>query len=148
MQHVPYPCPRRSNRSEQAVTSTTRAASRPAVPTVNEFVPGFEVTIFVGLGVPRNTPDAIVEKLNSEFNASLAVPALKERVAELGDAESASSPGAFRKHVVEYADKWAKVIRAGRGRLMRVYWSVHLYELTFCTLRPGEQGGCAQAVRS
>jgi tripartite-type tricarboxylate transporter receptor subunit TctC len=80
-----------------AVTSTTRAPSLPDVPTVGEFVPGFDVTTFAGLGVPRNTPDAIVEKLSSEVNASLTVPALKQRIAELGDAPSASSPDEFRK---------------------------------------------------
>jgi tripartite-type tricarboxylate transporter receptor subunit TctC len=100
-----------------AVTSTTRVPSLPDVPTVGEFVPGFEVTTFAGLGVPRNTPDAIVEKLNSEVNISLAVPALKQRVAELGDATSASSPDEFRRYVVEYADKWAKVIRAAGIKL-------------------------------
>ena len=56
-----------------------RVPSLPDVPAVGEFVPGFEVTTFANLGVPRNTPDAIVEKLNSEVNASLAVPALKQR---------------------------------------------------------------------
>jgi tripartite-type tricarboxylate transporter receptor subunit TctC len=100
-----------------AVTSLTRTPSLPDVPTVSEFVPGFEVTTFAGLGVPRNTPDAIVEKLNSEVNTSLAVPALKQRIAELGDAASASSPDEFRKYVVEYADKWAKVIRVAGIKL-------------------------------
>jgi len=95
-----------------AVTATTRAPLLPDVPTVGEFVPGFEVTTFAGLGVPRNTPNEIIEKLNKEVNASLAVPALKQRIAELGDTVSANSPDEFGKYIVEYADKWAKVIGA------------------------------------
>jgi tripartite-type tricarboxylate transporter receptor subunit TctC len=95
-----------------AVTAMTRAPLLPNVPTVSEFVPGFEVTTFAGLGVPRNTPNEIIEKLNTEVNASLAVPALKQRIAELGDTVFANSPDEFAKYVVEYADKWAKVIRA------------------------------------
>jgi tripartite-type tricarboxylate transporter receptor subunit TctC len=95
-----------------AVTATTRAPLLPDVPTVAEFVPGFEVTTFAGLGAPRNTPNQIVEKLNKEVNASLATPALKQRIAELGDTVSANAPGEFGKYVVEYSDKWAKVIRA------------------------------------
>jgi tripartite-type tricarboxylate transporter receptor subunit TctC len=100
-----------------AVTATTRAPLLPDVPTVGEFVPGFEVTIFAGLGAPRNTPSEIVERLNKEVNASLATPTLKQRIAELGDTVSANSPDEFGKYFVEYADKWAKVIRAAGIKL-------------------------------
>jgi tripartite-type tricarboxylate transporter receptor subunit TctC len=98
-----------------AVTAATRAPSLPDVPTMSEFVPGFEVTIFAGLGAPRNTPGEIIEKLNKEVNASL--PTLKHRIAELGDTVSANSPDEFRKYIVEYAGKWAQVIRAAGIKL-------------------------------
>ncbi len=100
-----------------AVTATTRGPLLPDGPAVGEFVPGFEVTTFAGLGVPRNTPNEIIEKLNKEVNASLAAPALKRRIAELGDTVSANSPDEFGKYIVEYADKWAKVIRAAGIKL-------------------------------
>jgi tripartite-type tricarboxylate transporter receptor subunit TctC len=100
-----------------AVTATTRAPLLPSVPTVGEFVPGFDVTTFAGLGAPRNTPSEIIERLNKEVNASLAASALKQRIAELGDTVSANSPDEFRKYIVEYADKWAKVIRAAAIKL-------------------------------
>ena len=100
-----------------AVTATTRAPLLPDVPTLAEIVPGFEVTTHAGLGVPRNTPNEIIEKLNKEVNASLAVPALKQRIAELGDTVSANSPDEFGKYIVGYADKWAKVIRAAGIKL-------------------------------
>ena len=95
-----------------AVSATTRAPLLPNVPTVSEFVPGFEVTTFAGLGVPRNTSNEIVQKLNKEVNESLVVPTLKQRIAELGDTVAANSPDEFGKYVVEYADKWGRVIRA------------------------------------
>lgn len=100
-----------------AVTATTRAPLLPNVPTVAEFVPGFEVTTFAGLGVPRNTPSEIIERLNKEVNASLATPALMRRIAELGDTVSANSPDEFGKYVVAYADKRAKVIRVAGIKL-------------------------------
>ena len=100
-----------------AVTATTRAPLLPDVPTVAEFVPGFEVSTFAGLGVPRNTPNEIIEKLNKEVNASLAAAAMKQRIAELGDTVSANSPDEFGKYIIEYADKWAKVIRAAGIKL-------------------------------
>ena len=95
-----------------AVTASTRAPSLPDVPTVAESVPGFEVTTFAGLGVPRNTSNEIIETLNKAVNASLSVPALRQRIADLGETASANSPAEFRRYIIEYADKWAKVIRA------------------------------------
>jgi tripartite-type tricarboxylate transporter receptor subunit TctC len=89
----------------------------PDVPAVAEFVPGFEVTIHAGLGVPRNTPNEIIETLNKAVNGSLAAPALKQRIAELGDTVSVNSPDEFRKYVLEYTDKWSKVIRAAGIKL-------------------------------
>lgn len=100
-----------------AVTATTRAPLLPDVPTVAEFMPSFEVTTFAGLGAPRNTHNEIIETLNKEVNASFAAPALKQRIAEFGEAVSASSPDEFGRYVVEYAEKWGKVIRAAGIRL-------------------------------
>jgi tripartite-type tricarboxylate transporter receptor subunit TctC len=100
-----------------AVSAATRAPLLPNVPTVSEFVPGFEVTTFAGLGVPRNTSNEIVEKLNKAVNESLVVPALKQRIADLGDTVSANSPDEFGKYVVAYADKWGKVIQAAGIKL-------------------------------
>jgi tripartite-type tricarboxylate transporter receptor subunit TctC len=100
-----------------AVTATTRAPLLPDIPTVAEIVSGFEVTTHAGLGVPRNTPNEIIETLNRAVNASLTAPALKQRIAELGDTVSANSPDEFRKYVVQYTDKWAKVIRAAGIKL-------------------------------
>ena len=95
-----------------AVTAVTRAPLLPNVATVDQFVPGFEATDFVGIGVPGNTHNDIIEKLNKEINASLADTALNQRIAELGETVSVSSPSEFGKYVVEYTDKWARVIRA------------------------------------
>jgi tripartite-type tricarboxylate transporter receptor subunit TctC len=94
------------------VTAVARAPLLPDVPTVGEFVQGFEASGFVGIGVPRDTANEIIEKLNKEINASLADPALKQRIAELGDTAFTSSPSEFGKSIAEYTDKWTKVIRA------------------------------------
>src|SRR5215510_3108897 len=67
-----------------AVTTATRSAALPDVPTVNEFVPGYESSFWTGIGAPKNTPAAIVDKLNDEINSALADPKMKARLAELG----------------------------------------------------------------
>ena len=77
------------------MTASTRAPLLPDVPTVAESVPGFEVTTFAGLGVPRNTSNEIIETLNKAVNASLAVPAPRQRIADLGETASANSPDEF-----------------------------------------------------
>jgi tripartite-type tricarboxylate transporter receptor subunit TctC len=84
----------------------------PDVPTVAEFVRGYEATIWVGIGAPKNTPNDIIARLNWEINAGLADPRLKARFAELGDAVFASSPAEFAKLIADETEKWAKVIRA------------------------------------
>ncbi len=95
-----------------AVTSTTRSAILPDLPTVAEFVPGFEGIGWQGVGAPKKTPPEIIEKLNREINAGLADPNLKARLADLGAEPFATSPAEFDKFIVEYTEKWAKVIRA------------------------------------
>src|SRR6516225_1579317 len=95
-----------------AVTSAMRAEALPDVPTIAEFVPGYDATGWNGFGAPRNTSVEIIEKLNKAVNAGLADPRIKLRIAEFGDAVFASSPEEFGKHIVEFTDKWSKVIRA------------------------------------
>jgi len=95
-----------------AVTSTTRAAIMPDVPSVGDFVPGYEATGWQGIGAPSQTPTEIIEKLNEEINAGLVDPSLKTRFAELGVEPFANSPIEFRAFIVDYIAKWAKVIRS------------------------------------
>jgi len=94
-----------------AVTSATRVAVLPDVPTLSESVPGFEASGFQGIVAPRNTPNEIIEKLNKEINAGLADPKLKARL-EQGGTTLPGSPADFGKFIVDEKEKWAKVIRA------------------------------------
>jgi tripartite-type tricarboxylate transporter receptor subunit TctC len=94
-----------------AVTTKTRAAVLPDVPTVAEAVPGYEAITWFGLGAPKNTPSEIIGKLNGTVNASLADPKLKQRMAELGAEPLVMSPGEFGKLVADETEKWGKVIR-------------------------------------
>jgi tripartite-type tricarboxylate transporter receptor subunit TctC len=95
-----------------AVTTSTRFPALPDVPTVGDFVPGFEASVWQGIGAPKNTPPAIIEKLNKEINAALADPKVKEQLANLGGTVLALSPAEFGTLVTEEREKWAKVIRA------------------------------------
>ena len=95
-----------------AVTTTTRAEALPDIPTVADFVPGFEASSWFGIGAPRNTPPEIANKLNEEINAGLAGPQIKARLAELGGTVLAGSPADFGQLVVDETEKWGKVIRA------------------------------------
>ena len=95
-----------------AVTTTTRLDLLPDIPTVGEFLPGFEASAWFGIGAPRNTPPDIIEKLNKEINAALADPKLKARLAELGGTVLAGSPDDFGKLIVDDTEKWAKVIKS------------------------------------
>jgi tripartite-type tricarboxylate transporter receptor subunit TctC/ABC-type uncharacterized transport system substrate-binding protein len=95
-----------------AVTSAIRAEALPDVPTIAEFVPGYDATGWNGIGAPKNTPADIVEKLNNAINAGLANSRIKLRIVEFGDTVFATSPAEFGKHIVEFTDKWSKVIRA------------------------------------
>jgi tripartite-type tricarboxylate transporter receptor subunit TctC/ABC-type uncharacterized transport system substrate-binding protein len=95
-----------------AVTQAIRAEALPNVPTMAEFVPGYDAAGWNGIGAPRNTPAEIVEKLNKEINAGLASSTIKLRIAEFGDEVFASSPAELGKYIVEFIDKWSPVIRA------------------------------------
>jgi tripartite-type tricarboxylate transporter receptor subunit TctC len=96
-----------------AVTTATRSEALPDVPTVADFVPGYEVSEWFGVGAPRNTPAEIVDKLNKEINAGLADPKLRARLADLGGTVLPGSPADFGRLIGEETEKWAKVIRAG-----------------------------------
>jgi tripartite-type tricarboxylate transporter receptor subunit TctC len=94
-----------------AVTTTTRSDELPEVPTVNDFVPGYEASTWYGVGVPTGTPTEIVGKLNKEINAAPADPTFKARLANVGGSALLGSPADFGKLIAEETDKWAKVIK-------------------------------------
>jgi tripartite-type tricarboxylate transporter receptor subunit TctC len=95
-----------------AVTTAARSEVLPVLPTMAEFVPGFEISAWYGIGAPRNTPEAIIDKLNKEINRALADPDVKTRLADLGGSPLALSPAEFRKLISDDTEKWAKIIRA------------------------------------
>jgi tripartite-type tricarboxylate transporter receptor subunit TctC len=93
------------------ITSATRAALLPDVPTVADAVPGYESSAWYGVGAPRSTPVEIIDRLNNEINAILAEPKVKTRVAEMGATEVAGSPADFGKLIAEETEKWGKVVK-------------------------------------
>jgi tripartite-type tricarboxylate transporter receptor subunit TctC len=95
-----------------AVTTATRLEPLPDLPTVGEFVPGFEASSMNGLGAPKRTPAEIVDKLNKEINAALADPKIKARIADLGLTPLVGSPADLEKLIADETEKWGKVIRA------------------------------------
>ena len=95
-----------------AVTTATRSEALPDIPTVGDFVPGYEASVWFGIGAPKGTPAEIVDKLNKEINAALADPKIKARIADLGGTALAGSPAEFGKLIADETEKWAKVIRA------------------------------------
>jgi tripartite-type tricarboxylate transporter receptor subunit TctC len=94
-----------------AVTTAARLDSLPDLPTVGDFVPGYEASLLDGVGAPMNTPAEIVDKLNKEINAALADPKMKARLADLGGTVLPGSPAEFGKLIAEETEKWAKVIK-------------------------------------
>jgi tripartite-type tricarboxylate transporter receptor subunit TctC len=99
-----------------AVTGATRLDALPHVPTMGEFLPGYEAEVWHGIGAPKDTPPQIIEMLNNEINAALADAKLKERFAELGGTALGGSPDDFRKLVAREIAKWGKVIRMANIR--------------------------------
>src|SRR5262245_33715071 len=95
-----------------AVTSATRSDALPDVPTVGEFVPGYEASGWSGFGSPKSTPPEVIDKLNREINTALADLKIKARLADLGGDVLAGSPADFGKLIAEETEKWGKVIRA------------------------------------
>jgi tripartite-type tricarboxylate transporter receptor subunit TctC len=99
-----------------AVTTAARWPEMPDLPTVNETVPGYVTDSWYGVGVPRNTPVEIIDRLNREINAGLADPKLKARLADLGTSVLAGSPADFGKLMADETAKWAKVVKASGAR--------------------------------
>jgi tripartite-type tricarboxylate transporter receptor subunit TctC len=94
-----------------AVTTATRSEALPDIPTLGEFVPGYEASALAGIGAPKGTPAEIIEKLNSEINAGLADPKMKSRFADLGLTPLSLSAADFAKLVVGETEKWGKVVK-------------------------------------
>jgi tripartite-type tricarboxylate transporter receptor subunit TctC len=94
-----------------AVTSEMRSEVLPEIPTVSEFVPGYEASSLFGIGVPANTPSEIIDKLNKEVNAALADARMKSRLADLGGIMLPGSPTSFGKLIAEETEKWTRVVR-------------------------------------
>jgi tripartite-type tricarboxylate transporter receptor subunit TctC len=100
-----------------AVTTAVRAEALPDLPTVGDFVPGYEASAWYGIGAPQKTPVEIIERLNKEANAGLADAKLKVRLADLGGTLIPGSPADFGKLIAEETEKWGKVIRAANIKL-------------------------------
>jgi len=94
-----------------AVTTATRSESLPDVPVMGDFLPGYEASAWAGIGVPKNTPTDIIEKLNNAINAALADPRIRARISDLGGTVLAGSPDDFGRFIAEETEKWAKVIK-------------------------------------
>ena len=94
-----------------AVTTAMRSEALPNIPTVGDFVPGYESSGWVGVGAPKNTPASIIETLNREINAALADPKIKSRLADLGGTVFLGSPADLGKFIGDETEKWGKVIK-------------------------------------
>jgi tripartite-type tricarboxylate transporter receptor subunit TctC len=96
-----------------AVTTATRLEVLPDIPTVGDFVPGYEASAWLGFGAPKNTPAAVVDRLNKEINLAISDSAIKARLVDLGGlAVPPSSPAEFGKFIARDTEKWGKVVRA------------------------------------
>jgi tripartite-type tricarboxylate transporter receptor subunit TctC len=95
-----------------AVTTASRAQELPELPTVGDFVPGYEASQWYGIGAPKSTPAEIVDKLNKEINAAIADPGMTARFAAIGGEPLPGSPADFGKLISEETEKWGKVVRA------------------------------------
>jgi len=124
-----------------AVTTATPSEVMPEIPTVSNFVPGYEASFWHGLGAPKGMPAEMVDKLNKEINAGLADPKMKSRLADLGGTLLVGSPADFGKLIAEETEKWGK---SGRRRSFRQYGDVTRYNLSCFQLhadrpRPGRR---------
>jgi tripartite-type tricarboxylate transporter receptor subunit TctC len=99
-----------------AVSTTTRLESLPDIPTVGDFVPGFETSAWGGVGAPKDTPGEIIDKLNREINAALADPKMNARLADLGGLVLPLSPAEYGRRIAEETEKWGKVIKFAGAR--------------------------------
>src|SRR5215475_14177819 len=94
-----------------AVTTSTRSGALPDIPTVSDYVPGYEASSWYGIGAPAGTPTEIIDRLSKEIEAGLADPKIKARLADMGGMTLAGSPSDFRRLIAEETEKWAKVIK-------------------------------------
>jgi tripartite-type tricarboxylate transporter receptor subunit TctC len=94
-----------------AVTTATRSPALPDVPSLGDFLPGYDASTWLGIGAPMHTPPDIVEKLNKEINAVLADPTMEARIENFGYTAFASSSAEFGKFIAEDIEKWAKVVK-------------------------------------
>ena len=94
-----------------AVTTSTRSEVLPDIPTVGDFVPGYEASVWFGVGAPKNTPTEIVDTLNKEINAALADPKMKAQLAELSGTVLPGTPADFGKMIADETEKWGKVVK-------------------------------------
>ena len=108
---------RAGNLRALAVTTSKRSELLPDVPTLSEFIPGFEASQWVGLVAPRGTSPTIIEKLNVEINAALGSLTMKARFVDMGGIVLPGSPADFGKLIRDETEKWAKVIRAANIKL-------------------------------
>jgi len=99
------------------VTSAQRIASLADVPSISEFLPGFEATLFYGLGAPRNTPPEIIQALNGEINAGLAEPRVRSQLSDLDGIVLGGSPADFAKIIEDEVAKWGQVVRRAHIRI-------------------------------
>jgi tripartite-type tricarboxylate transporter receptor subunit TctC len=97
-----------------AVTTSRRFEALPDVPTVSEFLPGYEADAWWGVGAPRNTPTSVIDRLNNEINAALADPKIKARLEDLGATVLPGTPADFGKLIAEDTERWGKVVRAAK----------------------------------
>jgi len=95
-----------------AVTTASRSNALPDIPTMGDFLPGYEASAFYGVGAPKNTPAEIGDRLNKEINAAIADPKIRARLDDLASMALAGSPTDFGKHIADETEKWGKVIRA------------------------------------
>jgi tripartite-type tricarboxylate transporter receptor subunit TctC len=94
-----------------AVTTATRSEALPDIPSLSEFLPGYEADDWKGIGAPRNTPSEIVDSVNKEVNGALADPKMKDRLTNFGGTPLALSPVDFGKLIADETEKWAKVVK-------------------------------------
>ena len=102
---------RAGNLRPLAVTTASRSDALPDIPTVGDFIPGYEASTWCGIGAPKGTPAEVVDKLNKEINAGLVDPKMKARLANMGSTALPGSPADFGKLIAEETEKWAKVVK-------------------------------------
>lgn len=104
-------CESDADETAGGVTTSTRLEALPDIPTVGEFVPGYEASGWFGIGAPKDTPTEIVDELNKEINAGLADPMIKARIADVGGTVLGGTSDDFRILIADETEKWAKVIK-------------------------------------